>query len=371
MKGKFIKEYFSFSKRERNGMIVLFSLLFVLIIARIILNNESSDSKMNFSVFENEIDVFLSYAAPNLENGVRFYFDPNVATKEDFLRMGLSMKTVNGILSFRDKGWKFYKPEDLEKVWEILPEEYAAIKDYIKIEKTSNYSNDQYEKKSYHKKPYEKNNKEPLFNFDPNIAEKSDFEALGLKSWQTDNIIKFREKGGVFRSVDDFSKVYGIEHKTFIKLKPYILIDSSLAASSAIKKQANVIVKINAASESDFQLLRGIGSVYATRIVEYRDRLGGFTNIEQIKEIYGMTEELFESIKMNLVLDETEIKKININTAEYADLVYHPYISKENAKNILNYRNFAGKIKSFDELLNQKAIKQEFYNKIKIYITVE
>jgi competence ComEA-like helix-hairpin-helix protein len=321
---------------------------------------------LDFADFENQIDVFLSYAAPDLENGERFDFDPNSATKEDFLRMGLSMKTVNGILSFREKGWKFYKPEDLEKVWEILPEEYEAVKDYIKIENSSSYSQTTYKKKTYDKKQSGE-----LFEFDPNTAEKDEFEALGLKSWQADNIIKFREKGGVFRTPADFAKVYGIEPETFSKLEPYIIIDEETLPQANTVAKSNAIININSASEVDFQKLSGIGPAYSKRIVEYRTRLGGFISIDQIREVYGMTEELFESIKANLVLDEIDIKKVNINTAEYKDLVYHPYISKENAKNILNYRNFAGKIKSFDELLKQKAINKEFFDKLNPYITVE
>lgn len=367
MKSKFLKEYFSFSKRERNGMIVLFILLFVMIIIRVILNNGDSTSEVNFNKFENDIDVFLSYAAPDLENGVRFNFDPNSATKEDFLKMGLSMKTVNGILTFREKGWKFYKPEDLEKVWEILPEEYEAIKDYIKIQSTSNYSKGKYEKKSY-----DKHKKANLFNFDPNTADKSDFEALGLKSWQADNIIKYRGKGGVFRTSEDFAKFRGLDQETVAELKPYIEIAEEYSSSTPTTvKSSTIILSLNSSTEEELQKLSGIGPYYAKSIVEYRNRLGGYLNVDQLMEVYGMTEESFVKISGNFTVDLNDIKKININTAKYADLVYHPYISKENAKNIINYRTFAGKIKSFEELLKQKAIDQEFYDKISPYIKTE
>lgn len=366
MKSKFLKEYFSFSKREKNGLLVLFAILFVLIISRIIINSSGNRDTLDFTEFENQIDVFLSYAAPDLENGERFEFDPNTATKEEFLKMGLSMKTVNGILSFREKGWKFYKPEDLEKVWEIQPEEFNAVKDYVKIENSGVYT-----KNTSTKKTFEKSRSRVLFDFDPNTAEKEEFEALGLKSWQADNIIKFRDKGGVFRTSADFAKVYGIEPETFAKLEPYIVIDEELLPQATTVVKSNIIIKINSATEADFQKLSGIGPAYSKRIVEYRSRLGGFLSIEQIREVYGMTDELFENIKSNLLLDEIELKRVNINTADYKDLVYHPYISKENAKNILNYRNFAGKIKSFDELLKQKAVNKEFFDKLNPYITVE
>ncbi len=366
MRNKFIKEYFSFSKRERNGLIVLFVTLTAIIITKLVISNQTNDSVKSFESFENEIDVFLSYSTPDLENGERFDFDPNLATKEDFMRMGLCMKTVNGILSFREKDWKFYKPEDLEKVYEITPEEYAAIKDYIVI--ASEYENKY--KSNYSKK--EKSPEGELFNFDPNTASKEEFESLGLKSWQADNIIKFRDKGGVFKTKEDFAKVYGLEKKQIEKLNPYIEINPDFAYDKTPSLKSNtIILSLNSSTEEELQKLSGIGPYFAKRIVEYRTRLGGYLNVEQLMEVYGMTEELYNNISDNFTVETDVIVKLNINKADYKALVTHPYISKENAKNILNYRTFAGKIKSFDELLKKKAIDQEFYDKISLYITTE
>ncbi|MDD3859431.1 MAG: helix-hairpin-helix domain-containing protein [Bacteroidales bacterium] len=365
MRTKFIKEYFNFSKRERNGLIVLLTILAVIIITRIIVLNLSSSNKNNFRNFENEIDIFISYRTPELESGERFYFDPNTASKEDFMRMGLCIKTINSIMSFRDKGWKFYKAEDLEKVYEITPEEFAAIKEYIIIEsKPYNYTNNYYDKS---------NQKETqLFEFDPNLATKEDFLSLGFKSWQADNIIKFRDKGGVFKSYDDFANIYGLDKEQIEKLKPYVVIsDEFKNYAPTTRKDPNIILDLNSATETDLQKIIGIGPSYAKRIVEYKTRLGGFINVVQLKEVYGMTEELYSSIYGNFTINTDNTKKININTAEYFDLVSHPYISKENAKNILNYRNFAGKIKSTDELIKQKAVDKEFYDKILPYICTE
>ncbi|HOZ29765.1 MAG TPA: helix-hairpin-helix domain-containing protein [Bacteroidales bacterium] len=365
MKSKFVKEYFNFSKRERNGLIVLLSILAIIIITRIIIVNISDNNKKNFNEFENEIDLFLSYSMPDLENGERFYFDPNTATKEDFLRMGLCVKTVNSIIAYRDKGWKFYKAEDLEKVYEITPEEFAAIKDYINIEsKSYKNTNNFYDKKT------QKETK--LFQFDPNLATKEEFLSLGFKPWQADNIIKFRDKGGVFKSFDDLANIYGLDQEHVEKLKPYVVIsDKFKNYTPPTKKDPNIILDLNSATETDLQKISGIGPSYAKRIVEYKTRLGGFINVVQLKEVYGMTEELYSSIYGNFTINTDNTKKININTAEYFDLVSHPYISKENAKNILNYRNFAGKIKSTDELIKQKAVDKEFYDKILPYICTE
>jgi len=365
VRSKFIKEYFSFSKRERNGLIVLLAVLIIVIISRVIIANQSKGSSNDFESFENEIDVFMSYRTPDLEDGERFNFDPNTATKEDFMKMGLCLRTINSIITFREKGWKFYKPEDFEKVYDITPEEYNAVKDYIVIAQQS-YSGG----KNFYNK--EKSQEGELFKFDPNTATKEELEALGLKSWQADNVIKFRDKGGVFRTEADFAKIYGMDEKIVEKLSPYIEISEEYSSSTQSSAKSNsIILSLNSATETELQQLSGIGPSYAKRIVEYRTRLGGFINVEQLMEVYGMTEELYMQIQDNFTISTEKIKKININTAEYKDLVTHPYINKENAKTILNFKKFAGKIKSFDELLKQKAINQEFYDKISPYITTE
>lgn len=365
MKSRFFKEYFNFSKRERNGLIVLLTILAVIIVSRIIVVNISDNNKRNFEEFENQIDVFLSYSTPDLENGERFYFDPNTATKEEFLKMGLCVKTVNSIISYREKGWKFYKPEDLEKVYEITPEEYEAIKDFIIIESDSKKNSKNYYKKD--KKDYLN-----LFEFDPNTVTKDELIQLGLKSWQADNLIKYREKGGTFKTGDDLSKIYGLDKKLVDELIPYVVISTEFDNDqTSYKDDSDIILDLNTTTETELQKLKGIGPSYSKRIVEYRNRLGGFINIEQLNEVYGMTNELYTSIYDNFTLSTQNINKININTAEYIDLVTHPYIDKENAKNILNYRNYAGTIKSTDELLKQKAVSAEFYNKILPYICTE
>jgi competence ComEA-like helix-hairpin-helix protein len=360
---RFIKEYFNFSKRERNGLIVLFTILAIIIISRLIILNISTSNSKNFQNFENEIDVFISYRTPNLENGERFNFDPNTATREDFMRMGLCNKTINSIITFREKGWKFYKPEDLEKVYEITPEEYEAIKDYIIIESDSKRNSNNYYKNS-------KKGELNLFEFDPNTVTKEDLLKMGLKTWQADNLIKYREKGGVFKTSNDLSKVHGLDKELVQKLIPYIVISTEINTTSN-GKNFDTILNLNTATEIELQKLQGIGPYYAKRIVEYRTILGGFLNVEQLMEVYGLTEELYQQIKDKFIISTENIKKININTAEYFDLVTHPYISKENAKNILNYRNFAGTIKSTEELLKQKAVDKEFYNKILPYISTE
>ena len=363
---KFFKEYFNFSKREQNGLIVLFVLLIAIIGTNIFVSARKQSQKVDFSDFETEIDNFLVYQQTHFDDSELFAFDPNTASREDLLRLGLSPKSVNGIMNYRDKGYKFYKPEDITRVRTLKPEEYEVIKDYIVIERQS-YSKDyNHDNNSYKYSNYEAGGQTELFEFDPNTATKDELERLGFKTWQAENIVKYRNKGGHFKQPSDITKIHGVDADFAEKLIPYIKIESQSQIDGD-----DILVNINTASAGDFQMLKGIGEAYSKRIVAYREKLGGFVSVEQLREVYDMTEELYNSISKNLEIKGEPVRTININTADFKTLVSHPYIDKNIANAILNYREFAKTIKSTDELVKQKALSNSEYEKISKYISVE
>ena len=147
---------------------------------------------------------------------------------------------------------------------------------------------------------------------------------------------------------------------------PYIKIESKSETA-----HYDIIVNINTATETDFQNLKGIGVAYSKRIVAYREKLGGFVSVGQLREVYGITDELYNNISPYLKADNANIRTININTADFKTLVAHPYIDKNIANAILNYREFAKTIKSTDELVKQKALSLSDYDKISRYISTE
>ena len=362
----FIKEYFNFSKREQNGMLVLFAILLVLIGANIFVSVHKSNPKVDFSDFETEIDSFLVYQQTHFDDSELFAFDPNTASREDLLRLGLSPKSVNGIMNYREKGYKFYKPEDITRVRTLKPEEYEVIKDYIVIERQQYSTN--YSRNDYRYEYRDNDNAQPteLFDFDPNTATKDELERLGFKTWQAENIVKYRSKGGRFKQPSDIAKIHGVDADFAEKLMSYIKIESQSQTASY-----DILVNVNTATASDFQKLKGIGEAYSKRIVAYREKLGGFIAVEQVREVYGMTDELYNSILPSLKVNNEPVRTVNVNTADFKTLVSHPYIDKKIANAILNYRDFAKTIKSTDELVKQKALSQSEYDKISKYISVE
>ena len=100
-----------------------------------------------------------------------------------------------------------------------------------------------------------------------------------------------------------------------------------------------LLIDINTADTARLRQLRGIGPVFAARIVKYRTLLGGFVDTEQLLEVYGITTDLFTQIEPHVVVSHQEVKKLPINTATLDELRRHPYLDYYQARAIVDYRN--------------------------------
>lgn len=103
-------------------------------------------------------------------------------------------------------------------------------------------------------------------------------------------------------------------------------------------KKAPLHFDLNAADSIDLEQLRGIGPTFARRIIRYRERLGGFANVEQLKEVYGMTVETYEAVAPHLSVNPAAIKRLNPNTASLQQLKAHPYLDYYQARAIVAWR---------------------------------
>jgi competence ComEA-like helix-hairpin-helix protein len=124
------------------------------------------------------------------------------------------------------------------------------------------------------------------------------------------------------------------------------------------------------ADTTAFIALSGIGSRLAERIIRFREKLGGFYSIDQIGEVYGLADSVFQKLKPFLQLAPFTIKKININTATIDDLKSHPYIKYGIANNIIAYRNQHGPFLNKEDIKKIMTITDEVYNKIYPYLEI-
>lgn len=215
-----------------------------------------------------------------------------------------------------------------------------------------------------------KKRKPVLVSFDPNLADSIDFLQLGLPSFIARNIIKYRRAGGKFRTLEDFSRIYGLTTEQFKMLEPYICISEDFQQKpdtthyaekvqndtlAFYKYSVGTMVDLNEADTTELKKIPGIGSGVAKMIVSYRRRLGGFYDIAQLKEIKYINEGMLGWFK----LGNTPIHRINGNSAGLDKLRSHPYINFYQAKVIIEYRRKNGKLKS----LSQISLYEEFTEK--------
>jgi competence protein ComEA len=214
-----------------------------------------------------------------------------------------------------------------------------------------------------------------LFAFNPNTVSKNELIQLGIAEKTADNLLKFREKGGRFYKKEDFGKIYGISESDFKRLENYIHIESATISNKVERDERTLsrepfIVELNSADSAAYTQLKGIGPVIASRIVRYRNMLGGFYHSEQIKEVYGVSDSLYLSLLPYLSVDSLNINQLNINTLDAENLKNHPYINYTTANAIVKYRNQNGEYSSLDELDKLYSLDKSVIEKIKPYLKV-
>ncbi|RXK58521.1 helix-hairpin-helix domain-containing protein [Lacibacter luteus] len=311
-----IKEYFSFTKKERNATLLLAAaaLLFSLLpsLFPFLVKDEieltidtavqhklaalqtipADKSNADAGLYQPKESQFEKYRRQK-NNAELFFFDPNKATAEEWKRLGVREKTIATILKYRSKGGRFYKPEDLKKIYGLRPDDVERLIPFVTLETTG---------------------------------------------------------------------------------KPENVFDNSTAANSSTterKEFSKAVVEINSSDTADWKQLRGIGSGYAKRIVNFRNKLGGFISVEQVAETYGLPDSVFQQIKPQLKNNSAKVRKISINYSTVEELKAHPYIGFSVASAIVQYRKEHGNFSSVSDLQKIGAIDDKLYQKISPYLSAE
>ncbi|UPT65253.1 MAG: helix-hairpin-helix domain-containing protein [Sphingobacteriales bacterium JAD_PAG50586_3] len=130
-----------------------------------------------------------------------------------------------------------------------------------------------------------------------------------------------------------------------------------------------IVVDINTADSLALLAVKGIGPTFAGRIVKYRNLLGGFTNKEQLAEVYGFADK-YDGVKDQIKASAGH-KRINLNTATFKEMNKHPYIKYELTKAIFNLKKKLGTFKAVDDIKQIDLVTDELYNKLAPYLTVQ
>ena len=144
------------------------------------------------------------------------------------------------------------------------------------------------------------------------------------------------------------------------------------AEKTVVTRQERKIVTINLneADSAQLESLPGIGERLSARIIKYRDRLGGFHDVAQLKEVYGLQDSVLVLLATRLFVSPGGlIKKLDVNNCSYADFRRHPYMGHAFAKSLVAFRQTHGEIKTVDELYQLVAVKKDEIERMKPYFS--
>lgn len=223
-----------------------------------------------------------------------------------------------------------------------------------------------------------------IYPFNPNYITDYRGYKLGMSTQEIDRLHLYRSSNKFVNSAEEFQNVTLISDSLLQKIAPYFKFPEWVKSTSSQKSiEANVVkfnkkpnvtntVKdLNTASAQDLKVIYGIGEKLATRIIKFRDRLGGFLIEDQLYDVYGLKPEVAQKVLMKFkVQTKPEIVKINVNTANASEISKLVYLNYQVSSNIVAYRKQVGEIKSIDELKKIEGFPSDKINRITLYLTL-
>ena len=222
------------------------------------------------------------------------------------------------------------------------------------------------------------------FPFNPNTADSATLIKVGLQSWQVKNLLAYRRAGGRWKDADDFKRLYGLSEEEFQRLRPYIQIpppvkdvyftekdrvrQDSLRQLRPEKFAELTVLDLNTVDTLTLRKIPGIGVGYSRTIVSYRQRLGGFVSVAQLKDIEGLPDRIEEWFTID---ENAEVNRISINKSDFKTLVRHPYLSYEQVKVITTHIRKYGQLRSWKDLQLYSEFTPQDFERLTPYFVFE
>lgn len=199
----------------------------------------------------------------------------------------------------------------------------------------------------------------------------------GIGPILSQRIVNFRKAIGGFKEISDLEKVYGISEEQFTSMLPYLVLDSvwpNRNKKATILARNIITIDINTADSILWEQLPGIGEILSSRIIKYRRAINGFTEINQLRSVFGLSEETYEQIEPFLKLDSIyhiklgpTIVHLDINTADSIELENLPLIGPVLSSRIIKYRKSIGGFDSLQSIKKVFGMSEETYEVIKTF----
>lgn len=214
----------------------------------------------------------------------------------------------------------------------------------------------------------------------PNTCSTQDFICAGLPDYIAKRVIKYRTKGGSFKVKSDLKKIYGLSDENYelitskIDLPDYYKEKkhhSSKISTTHNEPGSFSRININTTDTTQLKKLPGIGRVLASRIIKFRDKLGGFHSIDQLRNVYGLNANTLNKL-LSICYTEPDFEplKIDINRCSFKEIISHPLVDYNLAKSIIGLREKFGGFSELEELLNRNVISEDKFKQLKPYLTL-
>ena len=244
----------------------------------------------------------------------------------------------------------------------------------IKVETKTNNSKSKENKKKYSKKKKKLVYRSPKGKFDQNEYTHEDWMYLGLSEKQTNVIMRFLNHK--IYTNEALKKIYVLPDTVYHLIKDSTVYPAHIfdEKETFVKKKSPSITKfleLNTIDSLELISINGIGPFYASQIINYRNKLGGFYKREQLMEIWKMKEETYQILMESLIIDTSTLQKIHLNTVSFEKLKNHPYLSYSQANSIVKMRTQLGRFDSIISIKKSKLINDDTFLRVRPYLSLD
>jgi len=397
------KAEFTFTHSQKKGILLLVLILLVAVSALFVFKTYIAQRPYDQPV------MAQNFAQPVTVQDSTLRLDINLADSLQWTQLkGIGPKLSQRIIRYRNSIGGFRNVEQVSKVYGISPELFSAIE--------SNLYYNRFSAPPAPTKTITRTQKKSYPKLDINTATAEEFERLpGIGKTLSKRIVKYRNTLGGFSSIDQLKRVYYLEPETFSQIKPYLYLDvpasifaeekneeeeelkkffaaanetksQSLAGQSrgseqqrtvspavkpAITRSKPPIIDLNKADSSSLALLPELESKLVLRILKYRKLLGFFYDVDQLKQVYGLSPATFARISPYLKVESVDkYPKKDLNIVFARNLAFYPFIDKTIAEAIIQERKALGHFKSWEEVLSVPGVSSEILQKLRIYFEI-
>ena len=272
------------------------------------------------------------------------HFDPNTATFDELLELGLSKHEAVSLLKYRAAGKVFRIPEDLALCYGISDSLYRQLAPWVRIGRKYAIAPEEYRTGRILPEPLAPR----PFRID--TVSVRYLRAIGaLSKRQAEAFVRWRDLSGIY-NMEELRDCYVVSDSVAAALEPYVIFPER--KPHPIEEP----VELNTADSAALRSVSGIGPKTVGAILTYRERLGGFLRAEQLAEVPGVTERNYEKILKQIYCDSCKIRKIDINFASPKVLGRHPYIAPQVLRKLLKARQLKGGWSTAEELIEENIM---------------